>query len=383
MVSAGNTSEGRVAVWDVPTRLFHWLFAASFAVAWLTHEHDRYLDVHVIAGYTFIGLLLFRLIWGFVGGRYARFRHFAHHWTVARDYAIATLRGTAPRYLGHNPAGAWAIFTMLGLGLLVSVTGLFTLGGEEGQGVFAGWLTFRAGEVFHDLHETSAIAMLVLVAAHVTGVAFESWRHRENLAAALVTGYKRGPGAHSRTYGHIGVLLMVVVLIATAMQLVDYARATPEKPYVPFTDPALPDNATWRSECGSCHLAFHPTLLPARSWDTLLSDQKNHFGDDLSLEPAVIAELLDFARRHAAESALTEAAWKINRSVPAQDAPLRITETAYWKRKHRAIQGEVWSAPVVRTRANCAACHQDAERGTFEDAAMHLPVLSANPPKSN
>jgi hypothetical protein len=106
----------------------------------------------------------------------------------------------------------------------------------------------------------------------------------------------------------------------------------------------------------------------------LLDGQADHFGDDLALDPAILAELREFARRNAAESALTEAAWKINRSVPAQETPLRITETRYWKRKHREIADNLWRAPVVRTRANCAACHLDAERGTFEDAAMRLPA---------
>jgi hypothetical protein len=118
-----------------------------------------------------------------------------------------------------------------------------------------------------------------------------------------------------------------------------------------------------------------------RSWEVLLDGQADHFGDDLALDPVTVAELREFARRNAAESAMTEAAWKINRSIPAQETPLRITETAYWKRKHHDIADKLWQTPAVRAKSNCAACHFDAERGTFEDAAMRLPAPTdqANP----
>ena len=102
MAAAKDTRTNRVLVWDLPTRLFHWLLAGSFALAWFTREHDRFLDIHVYAGYLFLGLLLFRLVWGFAGGSYARFRAFGYRPGEARDYLLATLRGSAQRHLGHN-----------------------------------------------------------------------------------------------------------------------------------------------------------------------------------------------------------------------------------------------------------------------------------------
>jgi cytochrome b len=374
MALAGETIREQTCVWDLPTRLFHWLFAGSFAVAWFTREQDRYLDLHVFAGYLFFGLLLFRLIWGFVGGRYARFSAFGYRWRSARDYLLATLRDNAPRHLGHNPAGSWAIFLMFALGLIVSLSGLLVLGGEERHGPLTGWIGFAAADVVRELHETGAFTLLALVLVHVAGVIFESWRHRENLVAAMITGYKRGQGNYTCHHTTVGVVMLAVVLAGAVNQSIGYVRATPAQPYLPFIGPSLPVNATWESECGGCHLAFHPSLLPARSWEALLDGQADHFGDDLALDPATLAELRAFARGHAAEAALTEAAWKINRSVPAQATPTRITGTGYWKRKHAGIPEAVWQGSGVRTRANCTACHLDAERGTFEDAAMHLPA---------
>lgn len=84
--------------------------------------------------------------------------------------------------------------------------------------------------------------------------------------------------------------------------------------------------------------------------------------------------------KNAAEQVLTEAAWKIDRSIPAAETPLRITETAYWINKHREIPDNVWEHPMVNGRVSCGACHLDAEAGTFEDAAMRLPdVVEAAP----
>jgi hypothetical protein len=142
---------------------------------------------------------------------------------------------------------------------------------------------------------------------------------------------------------------------------------------VPFVGKRLPDNQTWRAECGSCHLAFHPTLLPARSWRALMDRQDDHFGDALGLDQTTVAEILDFLEKNSAETGMTEAAYKINRSIPAGQTPLRITETVYWIDKHRTIEEKFWKTPKVGSRGNCGACHLDAERGTFEDAAMRLP----------
>jgi len=149
--------------------------------------------------------------------------------------------------------------------------------------------------------------------------------------------------------------------------------AAREAPPVAFVGKTLPESALWQEECGSCHLAFHPSLLPARSWQSLLAGQDRHFRDDLGLEAATVAKLLAFAVPNSAEQHASEAAWKINRSVPADATPLRITETPYWVKKHREIAAADWKNPKVKSKANCAACHQDAEAGTYEDAAMRIP----------
>ncbi len=384
--TSGSTAGGSVLVWDLPTRVFHWLFAASFAVAWLTHDSSRLLDVHVFAGYLFAALLVFRLVWGVAGGRYARFRSFVWSWRDARAYLIDVLRRRAPRHLGHNPAGSWAIYAMLALGVAVAATGIGVLGGEERHGPLAGLLGFRAGAVLHEAHELAAIAMLLLVLGHLAGVVVESAVHRENLIAAMVSGLKRGRAPAARRYRTVGIALLAATLLGAAASFSGYLFATPEHPYLPFTGPQLADNATWRAECGSCHLAYHPVLLPARSWEGLMAGQADHFGDDLALDVDTVAAITAFLRANAAESGQTEAAWKINTTTPATQAPLRITATRFWRAAHRTIPDTAFATEPVNGRHDCAACHLDADQGTFEDAAMHLPdpgtrLSTTQPPK--
>jgi cytochrome b len=363
-----------IKVWDLPIRLFHWGMALCFGVAWLT-TGDRWLDFHLFSGYLLGGLLLFRLYWGLYGEPNARFRDFAFSFRTVRGYLASILRGRPTRYLGHNPAGSWAIWLIFLLLLSLVVTGVLTLGGEERHGPFAGWLGFSAGAVLHRIHEILAWVMVGVVAIHLLGVLVESLLHRENLVTAMVTGDKRRQGSAPpvRTRGGVAILLLVFLLLFAAGWFKGYLLQTEEQPYLPFVGPDLADNTLWREECGGCHLAYHPSLLPARSWVRMMEQQADHFGEDLALERADAKGILDFQTANSAERAATEAAWKINHGIPEQQAPLRITETVYWKEKHREIVPAIWDSPAVNGRWNCDACHLDAARGTFEDGAMIIP----------
>ena len=362
-----------ILVWDLPLRLFHWLFAASFAGAWLTAESDQWLSLHTFLGYLMLGLIGFRLVWGLAGGRYARFSSFLYRPREGLAYLLQAVRGNAARHLGHNPAGSQAVFLLLGLGLLVGLTGLFVQGGEEQHGAAAGLLGYAAGKALKEVHELLASLMLLVVFAHLAGVALESWLHRENLPRSMVTGRKQARAGDSAPAARAHYLVAFLLLLAVAGFSAWWFQYRAASPGLAFVGKKLPESALWQAECGSCHQAFHPSLLPARSWQSLLAQQDRHFGDDLGLDAATVRELLAFAVPNAAERSATEAAWKINRSVKADAAPLRITETPYWARKHREIAAADWNHPKVKSKANCPACHLDADAGTYEDAAMQIP----------
>jgi cytochrome b len=192
----------QILVWDIPTRVFHWLLAASFAGAFLTAESERWRDVHVMLGYTFAGLIAFRLVWGLIGTRYARFRSFLFRRAELLDYLRSLVRRSPRHYPGHNPAGSLVILLLLGLGIV-------TIG--------SGWATYNevGGEWLEELHEATANAMLALVFVHIAGVVVSSLLHRENLVAAMVTGRKRGAPAQGIHRGHAWLALLLLVAVTT------------------------------------------------------------------------------------------------------------------------------------------------------------------------
>jgi len=368
-----------VTIWDLPTRIFHWLLVTSFIITWITFDDNRFLFAHVYAGYVFFSLLVFRFIWGLFGTKYAKFRAFAYDWHSVSDYAKGLLNGNAMRYLGHNPAGGWAIFLMLALGLIISISGLMVLGGEEGHGPLAGLVSFEIGsEYAHEIHEILAWVMLAVTCIHVIGVIVESLFHKDNLIWAMITGKKPHVDSSEGVRAHkiLGLTIVTLVFISALLSFRGYLIETADDLYQPFKGPNLPDNASWRSECGDCHIEFHPTLLPARSWKAIFDNQHEHFEDDLDLDEETLSELQKFHLEFSAESGLTEPAHKINRSIPTEKIIIRITETDYWKEKHDEIDKKYWKSEKVSSKANCGACHLDAKKGTYEDSAMRLPKLN-------
>ena len=166
-----------VRVWDLPTRLFHWSLVASFATAFLTSESEKLRDVHVLAGYSLAGLVVFRLLWGFIGGTHSRFADFLPTPRKVIDYVKSLVDGEPQHYLGHNPAGALAIFALLGLGFAAAASG---------------WAVYEdmGGHFMEELHEVAANGMMAVVVIHIAGVIVSSWLHKENLVRAMITGWK-------------------------------------------------------------------------------------------------------------------------------------------------------------------------------------------------
>ncbi len=181
-----------IKVWDPLVRLFHWTLVLTFAIAYLTE--DDFLSPHVWAGYVVLGLILFRLIWGFIGSDYARFSNFVYSFETIKRFSKDTLSFRAKRYLGHNPAGGAMIILLIISLLFCTLSGIAIYGIEEKAGPLAPMLS-QAGEfweeVVEELHEFSANFILFLIAIHVGGVLFESLLHRESLVKSMFTGYKR------------------------------------------------------------------------------------------------------------------------------------------------------------------------------------------------
>lgn len=187
----------RILVWDWPVRIGHWLMALAFLVAYLTGESEEWRLVHVWAGGALAGLVVFRLAWGLVGSRHARFFSFVHSPGAAKDYLLGLASGRVAHYTGHNPAGAWAILALLGLGLGAAATG---------------WPAYQdmGGDWLEELHEGVVNAMLAVVLLHLAGVLVGSLAHKENLARAMVTGYKFGAPGEAISGGRLWAVPMLL-----------------------------------------------------------------------------------------------------------------------------------------------------------------------------
>ncbi|MDI1246217.1 MAG: diheme cytochrome c [Rhodoferax sp.] len=131
--------------------------------------------------------------------------------------------------------------------------------------------------------------------------------------------------------------------------------------YAPVTD------AVVKEECGSCHLAFAPSMLPARSWTRMMGDLQHHFGADASVDPVTAKKITDYLTTHAADQAGKRYGTKLLSGLPQSQSPLRITELPHWVREHREVAASEWKQSKVRSKANCTACHASAERGYYED----------------
>jgi cytochrome b len=170
-----------IVVWDWPLRLFHWALAASVLIAWLTP--NTYDTVHRIAGYTVLGLIAFRLVWGFTGTRYSRFRSFIRLLRAAPHFLWGLRHRQTGRYLGLNPAGAAMSVALL---VLLAVSAI------------SGWMQvmvrFFGVAWVEELHTYSSDLVMILVVIHVLGVLTMCMLQKENLVRAMITGRKRDRG---------------------------------------------------------------------------------------------------------------------------------------------------------------------------------------------
>jgi cytochrome b len=167
-------------VWDRAVRALHWVLVGAVALSALGLV--ALFGVHQPAGYVALAVIVLRAVWGVVGTRYARFAQFVRGPRASWRYARAVADGREPRYVGHNPLGAWMV-----VALMACVAGL----------ALTGWLyttdAFWGDEGVERIHRALAWTLLGLVVAHVAGVIFTSLRHRENLVASMLHGDKRAP----------------------------------------------------------------------------------------------------------------------------------------------------------------------------------------------
>jgi cytochrome b len=184
-------STGHILVWDIGVRLFHWLLVASFTTAYFSQTGSY--NLHLYAGYSVLGLLAFRLIWGFVGSGHARFTSFLFKPAVVLRYLRDMIKLRPRRYLGHNPAGGVMIMFLLLCLLVISLSGIVLDAGENRAGPLADTSLILYKGLARGVHIGFTNAVLALIVVHLLGVLYSSLVNRENLLRAMITGRKPSP----------------------------------------------------------------------------------------------------------------------------------------------------------------------------------------------
>ena len=183
----------RIAIWDLPTRAFHWLVALLIPALWWTAEEEM-MDVHMLLGQVMLGLVLFRLFWGLIGSSTARFASFVKGPGAIRAY----LRGTARPAIGHNPLGALSVIALLALLAVQVGLGLFA---SEDDGLYQGPLShhisLEASETLAERHEMMFNVLLAFIGLHLAAILFYTLVKRERLIGPMLSGGREGSAAEA------------------------------------------------------------------------------------------------------------------------------------------------------------------------------------------
>ena len=223
-----NTINQLIKVWDLPIRLFHWSVVICFAVSWGSVElFDNAMQVHLYAGYAMLTLVLFRVIWGFIGSGTARFSQFITGLRPTMAYASTLLKPRPSYYLGHNPLGGWAVMAMLALLILQAMTGLFANDDLLTSGPLAHWVGKDWSDTISEVHQIAFNFLLAVIGIHIVAVLFYRFFKHNNLIVTMITGYKSLPNtiptANLQFASNWRALGIFVVIATSVAALVIYS----------------------------------------------------------------------------------------------------------------------------------------------------------------
>ena len=204
-----------VPVWDLPTRVFHWALVALIVFSYVTAQVDA-MELHKWSGLTILTLVLFRVMWGIFGGKYARFSSFVRRPRDVLAYARGLPKAGSTRFIGHNPLGGWSVILMLLCLAVQACTGLFANDDAGFEGPLAHTLSKAQSDFFSHIHTLNVNVLYVLVGLHVAAVLFYLVKKGDNLIRPMITGTKQWPGAAATEAGARGSIAVAVILLLVA-----------------------------------------------------------------------------------------------------------------------------------------------------------------------
>lgn len=211
----------RVRVWDAPTRLFHWTVVCLIAFSWYTADRGL-MKLHLWSGSTLLVLILFRIVWGFIGSTTARFDNFLRPPSAVVGYFKALLNDSKQHHAGHNPAGGWMVTLFIAILLSQTMTGMLANDGVRFQGPLALWVSSELSDRMTELHGLQFNVILLLIWAHLAAVFFYLFVKGENLVKPMVTGYKHSDYLPSGSDLKFAPWLLALGLLAISAGLVGW-----------------------------------------------------------------------------------------------------------------------------------------------------------------
>lgn len=359
----------KILVWSVFTRLSHLLMMVFMLAVFLTPEVKSLLSLHVALGYALAVLFIFRILWGLLDVKYSKFKDFNFNLLDLKEY-IFTIFGNKKEYVGHNPASSYAIIAMIVLTLLAVASGALAYGVKEGMGIFSfmNHTLFRDMKLFKEIHEFFANVLMFVIFAHIAGVLLDKILHKSDALQSMIDGKKEAKeeGLRLSFFQKIWGVLWIALSIATLV----YLLLAPNSLLMSDGNQKMDyerEHSAFYKECISCHTLFPPFLLPQKSWISMMDNLENHFGDDASLDPATTLSIKDFLVKNSAETSTKESAFRILSSLQNDKNYRAITDTPFWKNRHKKIDKAVYETAEIGKPSNCKACHANIENGLLNN----------------
>ena len=362
-------------VWTLPTRIFHWMLVAYIALMFLTSEEERFLNIHAAFGYGVAILIIFRIFWGFIGPNYSKFSEWPFSIKEALEFVL-TIFNPKKVYTGHNPAASFVMLGIIVTVLLTVVSGVLTYGVQEGRGVlsFLNSSLFKEMEIFEEIHEFFSNILLFLIAIHLIGAITDRVLHGKiDTVGSMITGYKNieSKPASLNLFQKIFASVMLLFAVITPLYAVTFDSELTKSRFTAVSYEK--EHSLFANECSACHTLYPPFLSPANSWKKLMSTLQNHFGDDASLEEEERASIEEYLIKNSAENSTKEATFYIIKSLKDERDIIAISETPFWIEKHKGLDKNIFRSSLIKSKANCKACHKNIEQGLIEDRDIKIP----------
>jgi len=374
-----NRKEGLVFVWPISTRIIHWIIAISFTASLITSFYENYLHYHVAFGWIFGVMLIYRIIWGFVGPRYATFNTFKLKpkdlvWYF-QEKIIDRWRKIPP---GHNPASSWYTILVVSVGSVIVISGLLLYGIQEAKGIFSFLNTdyYMYMDIVDAVHKYASWFLASWACIHILGVMVEQFYHKTSMVFAMITGYKKSEGEDTDVtpfgvFASYAFIILSVIAFYYIVSTYDNFFTRSKFALINYEK----ENQVYYHDCGDCHKVYPPFLFPKRSWERIMDKLDNHFGEEITennISMGARESIKKYLYANSAEHSTREVSYKMLKSI-GDGRPKSTSKVMYWRETHADIDPSVYKRKSIKDRSNCSACHKDFEYGNLDDTNIKIP----------